>query len=132
MCSLYAHLPLTASRPRIDVLLTSQFSLRYPPCGPMDARPLALHIRNNFFKYYYRTNHVRSNDVFFRKAVINLARIQLQGILIIFPNERRRLLAIIVWIEPISINFDLTIILVILSSLTSSLLICKLRRRHGM
>ena len=47
----------------------------------------------------------------FRKVQINLAGIHLHGILIIVPKKRRRLLAIIISIESISIKFYLTLIL---------------------
>ena len=82
----------------------------------------------------------------FKKALTNIAgihdngllclnilifyRIHLQDILIISPKKRRHFLAIIVSIEPISLNFDLMLILVIMPSLTSTYLVCKIRRRH--
>ena len=38
MRSLYTRQSLAATRSRIDVLLARQFSLRYPPCRPLNAR----------------------------------------------------------------------------------------------
>lgn len=46
-----------------------------------------------------------------RKVEINFACIHLHGIAIIFPKKRRRVVATIISIDSVSLNFDLTLIL---------------------